>query len=275
MRVALALGGGGARGIAHIHVLAALDELGVEIVELAGSSIGGMMATARASGMKGAEIEDYALAMLGNPANVGAAMLRAGPTQGVVPLLKPRLVDLDAERVLRAFMPPLPPCIEDLAIPTTLTATDFYEQTCIVQRTGPLFDALAASIALPAIFSPVQRDEMVLIDGGISNPVPFDLLNRVDADLVVAVDVVGMPVRHPRRLPNKREQLFGASQVLMQAAIREKCSRQAPDILIRPPVNGIGVMDFLRVRRILDDTRGVKDEVKRQVEARVEVSAEA
>ena len=101
-------------------------------------------------------------------------MLRAGPSQGVVPLLKPRFVDLDAERVLRAFMPPhLPPRIEQLTIPTVLTATDFYEQACVAQREGPLFDALAASIAIPAVFSPVQRDETVLIDGGMSNPRPL------------------------------------------------------------------------------------------------------
>ena len=98
-------------------------------------------------------------------------------------------------------------------------------------------------------------------------PVPFDLLDRSRADLVIAVDVVGTPVRHPRRLPNKREQLFGASQMLMQAAIREKCDRQAPDILVRPPVNGVGVLDFLRVRKILRDTKSVVDDVKRQVEA--------
>ena len=272
MRVALALGGGGARGLAHIHVLQALDEMGAEVVELSGSSIGAVMAVARASGMSGREIEDHALAILSNPPAVVASLIRTRAPSGRVPLLAPRLVDLDPERALRAFMPSrLPPRIEDLSIPVVLTATDFYAQTCIAQREGPLMDALAASIAIPAVFSPVQREETVLIDGGMSNPVPFDLLDRAQADLVIAVDVVGSPVRHPRRLPNKREQLFGASQTLMQAAIREKMERARPDIFIRPPVNGIGVLDFLRVRRILDDTRAVKDEVKRRVEALVEV----
>ena len=267
MRVALALGCGGARGLAHIHALQALDELGLEPVELAGSSIGAIMCAARAIGMSGREIEDHALSLLSNPTAVGAALLRSRAPQGAVPLLKPRLVDLDAERVLSAVMPPLPKLIEELPIPTVLAATDFYGQACVDQRRGPLLPAIAASIAIPAVFSPVQRDETVLIDGGMANPVPFDLLDRTKADIVLAVDVVGAPVRHPRRLPTKREQLFGASQIMMQAAIREKCDRAAPDILIRPPVDGVGMLDFLRAGRILDATRGVRDEVKRALEA--------
>lgn len=273
MRVALALGCGGARGLAHIHALRALDELGIEPVELAGSSIGAMMATCRAHGMDAAAIEDHALSLLTNPKAVGAALMRARPPQGPVPLLKPRLVDLDAERILAAVMPPLPSRIEDLAIPTVLTATDFYGQACVEQRAGPLIPAVAASIAIPAVFCPVQREATVMIDGGMSNPVPFDLLDRSKADLVLAIDVVGAPVRHPRRLPTKREQLFGASQIMMQAAIREKCDRAAPDILVRPPVDGIGMLDFLRARRILDATSGTKDEVKRALEAAVKKAA--
>ena len=273
-RVALALGGGGARGLAHIHVLQALDELGLVPVEIAGSSIGAVMAVARASGMSGRDVEAFALAILSNPSEVAAALLRTRSGNGRVPLLKPRLTDMDPERVLRAFMPEhLPERIEALSIPVVLTATDFYGQRCLAQREGPLLDALAASIAIPAVFCPVQRDETVLIDGGMSNPVPFDLLDRERADVVLAVDVVGAPVRHPRRLPNKREQLFGASQTLMQAAIREKCLRTPPDLLVRPPVAGIGVLDFLRIRAILDATAPVRDEVKRGLEQLIEQQA--
>ena len=277
MRVALALGGGGARGLAHIHVLEALDELGVEVVEVAGSSIGAVMGVGYAGGMTGRDIRDHAVGTFSNPTEVMAAFWRmrvggsaAKATAARLPLLAPRLVDLDAERVVRAFLPGgLPDRIENLAIPTSVMVTEFYEQVSIALRQGPLFHAVGASAAIPGIFCPVQDEARVLIDGGIGNPVPFDVLGEtgIHHDLVVAVDVVGTPVRHTRRLPTKREQLFGATQALMRQTTELKIAAKAPDILVRPPVTGVNVLDFLKVAAILDATKGVKDEVKRQVEA--------
>ena len=273
MRLSLALGGGGARGLAHIHVLEALDDLGVRPVEIAGSSIGAMMATAYASGMSGRDLRDYTLARLTHPSEVLSAIWRTRPVLrrgAAVPLLKPRLTDLDSLRTIRAVMPPgLPERVEALGLPVTLTVTDFYSQTGIAVREGPLLEVLAAAIAIPAVFCPVQHGDRVLIDGGIANPVPFDLLGQAvpPADVVMAVDVIGAPVRHPRRLPNKREQLFGASQIMMQAMIREKAAAARLDVLIRPPVDGVAVLDFLRARRILEATAGVREETKRRVEA--------
>ena len=272
MRVSLALGGGGARGLAHIHVLEAFDELGLRPVEIAGSSIGSLMGTAYASGMSGRDVRDYTLSIWSRPREVMAALWRMRTVQSssTIPLLKPRVSDLDAERTLRAFMPPSWPArIEDLAIPMSLTVTDFYDQTGFAVRSGPLIEWLAASIAIPAVFCPRQVDDRVLIDGGIANPVPFDVLGVAvaPADVVLAVDVIGRPVRRTNRLPNKREQLFGAAQAMMRNAIRAKAAQGGVDVLIEAPVDGVGVMDFPHSRAILERTAVTKDMVKRELDA--------
>ena len=279
MRVSLALGGGGARGLAHIHVLEALDDLGVRPVEIAGSSIGALMGTAYASGMSGRDVRDYTLSVWSRPREVLGAIWRMRQSGGAtgdfrqVPLLKPRMTDLDAERTLRAFMPTSwPQRIEELGIPMAITVTDFYDQFGFAVRSGPLIEWLAAGIAIPAVFCPRQLDDRVLIDGGIANPVPFDVLGEAvePADIVLAVDVIGKPVRRHHRLPNKREQLFGASQIMMRNAIREKAARLNVDILIHAPVDGVGVLDFPHARSILHRTAATGEMVKRELGAALE-----
>lgn len=277
MRLSLALGGGGARGLAHIHALEALDELGVRPVEIAGSSIGAIMGTAYASGMSGRDIRDYTLSIWSRPREVIGALWRMrqiSPTG--MPLLKPRATDLDAERTLRAFMPSSwPERIEELGIPMAITVTDFYSQQGFAARSGPLIEWLAAGIAIPAVFCPRQLDDRVLIDGGIANPVPFDVLGQAvpPADVVLAIDVIGRPVRHATRLPNKREQLFGAAQTMMRNAIRTKAAQGGVDILIEAPVDGVGVMDFPHSRMILERTAPTKEMVKRELDAVMERAA--
>jgi NTE family protein len=109
-------------------------------------------------------------------------------------------------------------------------------------------------------------DGTVLIDGGISNPVPFDRFTR-KADVVLAVDVVGGPAGEPGTMPSRTEVLFGASQLMMQTTTSMKMSIHKPDIMIRPNINQFRVLDFLKVEQILEASSATGDEVKRSIEA--------
>jgi len=131
---------------------------------------------------------------------------------------------------------------------------------------GDLHSALAASAAIPAVFRPVVRDGKMLIDGGIYNPVPFDLIKR-DADIVVAIDVVGVPTEVGRRRPSSVDLMFGATQLMMQSIIDNKLRQCRPDILIRPPVSRFRALDFLKIDAVMAETAAVKDEVKHAIEA--------
>lgn len=266
-RIALALGGGGARGLAHIHAIEALDELGVSPVAIAGSSIGAIMGAGMAAGISGRDIREYAHATLSRGSEVMARLWKARPKELTSFVTGLRLTQFDGEQVLRAFLPPqIPDTFEDLPIPLMVTATDFFGHRLAVLDSGPLYSALAASSALPAVFRPVERDGMTLIDGGIFNPVPFDLLEKL-ADIVVAIDVVGAPEKAERKRPSSIDVMFGASQLTMQSVIAEKLKTQRPAVFLRPPVSRFRVLDFMKVDAVLKETQSFKDEVKQVIEA--------
>ena len=156
-----------------------------------------------------------------------------------------------------------------MGIPLKVTATDYYGHHLAVFSEGDLYSALAASAAIPAVFRPIRRDGRVLIDGGIYNPVPFDLLQG-HADIVIAIDVVGAPQENERKKPNSIDLMFGATQLLMQSIIANKLMQCQPDILLRPPVSNYRVLDFMKIDALMAETASIKDELKRAVEAAVE-----
>ncbi|MBZ9986330.1 patatin-like phospholipase family protein [Mesorhizobium sp. BH1-1-5] len=267
----VAFGGGGARGLAHIHIIEALDELGIKPVAIAGSSIGAIMGAGMASGMKGAEVHDYARSILGSRAEVAARMWRSRPgtiaeaMQGGI-----RVSQFNIERILKAFLPEaIPQNFEALKIPLKVTATDYFGHSLAVFAEGDLHSALAASAAIPAVFRPVTREGRVLIDGGIYNPVPFDLIEK-DADIIIAVDVVGAPSEAERRHPTTVDLMYGATQLMMQSIIANKLRQHPPDILIRPNVSKYRVLEFLKIETLMAETVEIKDELKRAVEKAVE-----
>lgn len=267
---AVAFGGGGARGLAHINVIEVLDELGIRPTMIAGSSIGAIMGAGMASGMTGTDIRDYAHSILSRRAEVASRMWKARPgsiaeaIQGGF-----RVTQFDIERILKAFLPEqIPERFEDLAIPLKVTATDYYGHRMAVFAEGALASALAASAAIPAVFRPVVRDGVVLIDGGIYNPLPFDLLQGA-ADIVIAVDVVGAPESHGGKRPNSIDLMFGATQLMMQSITAAKLQQSQPDILVRPTVSRFRVLDFMKINAVLADTVGVKDELRRAIDAAV------
>jgi NTE family protein len=266
--LALALGGGGARGLAHIHVLLALDDLGIKPVAISGTSIGALVGVGYASGMSAADISDFMMKSLGNRAELLARLWRLRPKGlGGVQIKFNGPGRVDMESVLKVFLPErLPNTFEELQIPLTVIATDYYAQKSAVFTAGPLIPALAGSAAIPAIFRPIMHQGRVLIDGGIVNPVPFDVL-KGKADITLAIDVVGGPSGPADRLPSPVDVLFGASQLMMQSIIAEKMRAGAPDIFLRPKVDSWRVMDFLKIKEILDQTKGFREEVKQAVAA--------
>lgn len=266
---AVAFGGGGARGLAHIHIIEALDELGIRPVAIAGSSIGAIMGAAMAAGMRGTEIHDYAAAILSRRTEVASRIWRARPgslremIDGGL-----RLGQFNIERILNAFLPDdVPQSFEELGIPLAVTATDFFGHSLAVFDSGDLRSALAASAAIPAVFQPVTRDGRLYIDGGIYSPVPFDLVER-KADILIAIDVVGAPVETQRR-PTTLDLILGASQLMMQSISDQKLRHHTPQILLRPPVAGFRALDFLKADSVLQETRSVRDELKRAVDRAV------
>ena len=177
--IGLALGGGGARGIAHIIVLEVFDDLGLKPAAISGTSIGAIMGAAYAAGMSGQEIRERAVDFYSQRRAVLAKLWRARPVQ-FTDLIRGRFLQtqFDAETVLESFVPGieiLPETFEGLKIPLKVVACDFYGWCETVLDTGPLRPAIAASIAIPSVFKPVPVHGRMQIDGGAFNPLPFAL----------------------------------------------------------------------------------------------------
>ncbi|WP_137929761.1 patatin-like phospholipase family protein [Mesorhizobium comanense] len=272
----IAFGGGGARGLAHIHVIEALDELGIRPVAIAGSSIGAIMGAGMASGMTGKDIHDYARSILGRRAEVASRMWRARPGTIAEAMQNGiRVSQFNVERILKAFLPEaIPETFAELKIPLKVTATDYFGHKLAVFGDGDLHSALAASAAIPAVFRPVTRDGRLLIDGGIYNPVPFDLIEK-DADIIIGVDVVGAPEEADRKQPTSVDLMFGATQLMMQSIIANKLKQCQPDILVRPAVSKYRVLDFMKIDALMSETADIKDELKRQVDKALETRSGA
>ena len=277
-RIGLALGGGGARGFAHLHALVALDELGLKPAAIAGSSIGAIMGAGYASGMSGAALTDYCLSTLGEKSAVFSRFWKLRP-KGFKDALQTgfRPGKIDLESILTGFLPDtLPQNFEDLDIPLRVTALDFFGHTETVFDKGTLIPAIAASAAIPAMFRPVTINDKIYIDGGIVNPVPFDHVMD-DTEVVVAIDVVGLPQKSKsdskksddKKIPATMDLLFGTSQLMMQAIITAKLKSRRPHVFLQPVVHEWRVMDFLKIHEILTETKPFKDDVKRAVDAAI------
>jgi NTE family protein len=265
-RVALALGGGSARGLAHIVVLEALDELGVKPVVIAGTSMGAICGAAYAAGLSGAEMRAQFLALFAKRAYFlkhFTGKLRGGMTT-LWSARAPSVVD--NVTLFEMLLPEAMRCdFAALQIPFVAIAADFYAMEQVVLDSGPLIPALAASSALPTLARPVVIGGRALIDGGFVNPVPFDVvLGR--ADVTVAVDVTGETRRRSgAKVPSALDAISGSTQILFRSIVREKLKWAAPHILIRPGVGTFGSMDYFKVEEILAAAIPAKQELKRKL----------
>jgi NTE family protein len=270
-RIALALGGGSARGLAHILMLEAFDELGVKPAVIAGTSMGSICGAAYAAGLTAAEIRAEFARLLRNRATFFghvASGLR-GELATFWKLRAPSVIDNTT--LFEIVLPePLHRDFASLKIPFMAIATDFYAIQQVVLDHGPLIPALAASCSLPGLSRPVALEGRLLIDGGYINPVPYDVVMG-RADLTVAVDVTGDPKRRPgARAPKTFDLLTGATQILFHSITREKLKSLAPDIFIRPAVGGFAAMDFFHMPEILAAAEDAKQDLKRQLAKRLE-----
>jgi NTE family protein len=144
-------------------------------------------------------------------------------------------------------------------------ATDLYRRAEAPLAAGPLRPALAASIAFPGLFRPVSIDGRIMVDGGATNPLPFDQLGD-RAEIIVAVDVVGTPAERSD-LPSAWESVFLTLQIMGSTIVAAKQRRAAPDLMIRPNVAIFRTLDFYQASAILRVADAVKADVKERLAA--------
>lgn len=277
-RIALALGGGAARGWAHIGVLRALDEAGVKIGMIAGTSIGALVGGCYLAG-KLDELEEFARSLtMRRIAGLLDLTIGGGGLFGGMRLTKRMQEHLEGLRV------------ENLEHPFIAVATELRTGHEVWIHQGDLVTALRSSYALPGIFEPVQCNGRTLIDGALVNPVPVSVCRAYEQALVVAVnlnyDLFGRSavVKHaasphagsaptmesaPRPgLPGVMVQAFN---IIQDRISRSRLAGDPPDLMLHPRINDIGLSEFHRASEAIDrgyqETRARIPELERMQQA--------
>lgn len=178
--VALVLGSGGARGLAHIGAIEALEERGYTITSIAGCSMGSIIAGMYAAGQL-KEAKEWFLQV---DMQLIWRMMDINLLSGNSLVKGERII-----KELQKVVPDRP--MEDLNIPCTIVATDMISSDEVIFRSGSLFEAVRASISIPLFFKPIQIGRRLLIDGGILNPLPLHVIERTEGDILVAADISG------------------------------------------------------------------------------------
>jgi NTE family protein len=269
-RIGLALGGGGARGLVHIAVLEAFDELGIKPAAISGSSIGAILGSAYAAGHSGKSLRAHAQDVFRDRTDVMAKLFRArvGKLSDLFGGGIGNPVLLDGEKVLDAFWPDtMPVLFEELQLPFLAVAADFYARSKVTLTKGPLLPAVAASMAIPGLVRPVAMGGRLLVDGAVVDPVPFEDLTGL-ADHVIAINVTGGPVERPDgKMPRALDVTLGASQIMQEQMLRVRLKQAGPKVtVLEPRIDSFAALDFFSARKIIGSADGLKDEVKRLVE---------
>ncbi|MBK1734590.1 patatin [Halorhodospira abdelmalekii] len=272
-RIGLALGSGGARGLSHIVIFEVLESLGLQPHRISGCSIGAIMGALYAAGLPAEKIRKEIKELVVDPEEGWfTSVVRADWRKWLSFLeLSGRdggLVESDA------FVDHLRKIsgvkdFADLKIPLQIVATDYWEREMVLfEQEGPLWPAVQASMAMPSLFSPVEHNGKVLVDGGLTNPLPYDLLFD-DCDLIIAVNVLGTRKQKGDKAlqnPSYFENIFNTFQVMQYSILREKERRKAPDFLVSPQVSDIRVLDFHRFEDILKQAQPCADALRADLE---------
>lgn len=246
--VGIALGGGGVRGLAHVAALQTIDACGITPKILAGTSMGAIIGALYASGRSGRQIRDL-VEQHSVTQNDGLRDLYA-KKRGLLKWLHAVRLSWEGSGLLKAdgFLQYLieqmeVDTFEGLKIPLRVVATDFYSGAPVVFDSGPLFPALKASMSIPGVFVPVELDGRILVDGGMSNNLPYDLVAD-ECDITIAIDVAPTRVREDAEPPNMLDATLGMFDILVEHITRAMIEARPPTIYVHPRLVGIRILEF-------------------------------
>lgn len=252
--IAIALGGGGAKGLAHIPLLEVIDSYNLEVKEIAGTSIGALIGALYAGGMPGSEIRKVLNELVQRKKVEWRKWMASQKSPKWYSFVEPNVTGkgfLKLDRILTHLDKNLPiRKFEDLKIPLKIVSTNFWTREQVVFESGDILTAIHASISIAGLFPPVILDGKIFVDGGAVNPVPFDLLNP--EAFIIAIDVLGYKIPPQDRLyPGLFESLFNTYQIMEESIVKQKLLYRQPDFYLKPDLRNIRVLDFHKFSEII------------------------
>lgn len=238
-KIGLALGGGGARGLAHIGVLEVFEREGIPIDVMAGTSMGGIITALYACGFSPERMQEIALE-LADLRNLLRFLDLTPPERGII--------RTDRIRAYLAELVGPDRRIEDLSMPIALTCVDLYSKKTIYLTQGNLVEACMATSAVPGLFPPVSFENYLLVDGGVLDNVPAQGLRNLGAEYLIAVDVNHLLGEHSqwsdlpkdatirKFLPAFALDFYQAEIIMISALTNLNLGKAKTNLVIRPPV---------------------------------------
>lgn len=240
MKLGIALGGGGAKGYAHIGVLKALSKAGIEFDIITGTSVGALVGAVYASGSLD-KLEEIStkFSLLDIPLLLTPTISKQGFFSGkkIETLLKQIITESK---------------IEQLPKPFAAVCVDLNTAEIINITNGDLLNAVRASIAIPAIFTPVKSGKKLLVDGGVLEPVPVEAAKKLGADIVIAVDLLSKS-KHFRDLQDATivDIIQKTSIATQQGLTKYRMGLYPADLVIEPDVSALRILDFKNGKKVI------------------------
>lgn len=237
-KIALVLGGGSAKGFAHIGVIRALEQEKIPIHMIIGTSVGSLIGGLYAANPNSFDLEWLAFKIdRGDILDFSIVYSKFGPVQGA------RLEGFIEHNVKVKK-------VEDTKIPFTPVATDLNTGETILLERGSLAKAIRASSSIPGIFVPVTFDNRTLVDGGVTNNIPCDIAKAKGADIVIAVNLQ-KDVKNQAAAESLVDIIAQSISVMMRESSRSKLA--CADVVIEPDTRGISMFDFTQKKRLMED----------------------
>ncbi len=253
-RIGLALGGGAARGFAHVGVIQVLEEAGIRPALVTGTSAGSLVAALYASGKTGMQLQQ-----------VAESMEEATFADWTLPIFSRGLLRGDAlARYVHAQVGGR--LIENLPLPLGIVATDLNSGQGVLFQRGDTATAVRASSAVPAVFQPVRVAGREYVDGGLVSPVPVRFARQMGAELVIAVDISNVPDVNPA---GDTLQILLQTFTIMGRSINSWELRDA-DVVVRPALNGVASADFNARKRAIQAGRLAMQQLLPQLKVAIE-----
>ena len=267
MKVGIALGGGGVRGLAHVCILQVLDDLQIRPAVISGTSMGAIVGALYASGMSAREIREVIerRLILKNDTWRDVIEKREDLLKWVY-AFKPDFSGsglINAQGILNSLLNEIKvDSFEDLEIPLLVVAADYWSAEEVIFEKGELLPAIQASMAVPGVFSPVSVEGRILVDGGVVNLVPYDLLMG-RADFIIAVNVSRVRFAGEDEIPNALEAVLGTFDIMQTTMLTDKLKRLKPDIYVWPQIRDVRMLDFGKVEEVFAQATSAAEELRK------------
>lgn len=269
MRIGIAFGAGGARGIAHLLMIEALEELGLKPSIISGSSIGAVAGAFYAAGFNSKEMREILEHLVHPKSDSVFDFLLKSDIIKLFTMFDPQFIKsgfIKGEKFQKFLETNLKVSrFEDLKIPLKIVATDYWKKEEVIFKSGELLNPIKASYSLPGLFTPVKIKDKILIDGGAVNPLPYDLIMK-KCDITIAIDVTALKSKADDEFPATFDSVFTTYQTMQNSIIKERLKYIKPDIYIKPEIYDVRVFDFIKADSIFKQAQPAKEKLKRQLD---------